>query len=312
MAVRNAAETIGEQLAALAAQDFEGSWELIVVDNGSTDDTRDVIDAWRSRIPNLRVLVEPAGGYALACNTAVQSASSPRLLFCESDDVVSAGWVRAMVEALEHADVVGGALEFEQLNSPRVRASRNPLQSRRLPVLLGYLPYSMGANLGVARNAFEATGGFDELFSGGGNDVDLCWRVQQLGCEIRFAPEAVVHYRFRSTLPGLMKQKYRYARENQRLFAKFWRMGLLTMRPLDRYQLAFHRLFDAVRKAPRLADPYRRWQVLGGLAASAGRFAGLYRARLLPSLAPRPPVPVSTRSGGGAHSRSPGGSPRPG
>jgi len=286
--VRDGAATIGEQLAALAAQDFAVPWELIVVDNGSTDGTRQVVDDWSGRLPNMRVIFQPEGAYALACNTAVQSAKSERILFCESDDVVSPGWVRAMVAALEECELVGGALEFDRLNSPRVRASRRAIQSKRLPVLFGYRPYTLGANLGVSRPAFDRVGGFDASFIGGAVDTDLSWRVQLSGRGIRFAPDAVIHYRLRSSLSGLLKQQYRYAREDECLYAKFWRLGVMTMRPVARYQNALLQLLKTLWETPRLLRANQRWGVLAQFAHCAGRFAGIFKARLVPSLALRP------------------------
>ena len=310
--MRNAAATVGEQLAALATQDFDGAWELIVVDNASTDMSRQVVDAWSARLPNLRVITEPNGGYSRACNTAVRAAHAPLILFCEADDVVSESWARTMVEALGSADLVGGSLEFERLNSTAVRASRNPIQSKRLPVLFGR-PYSFGANLGLSRAAFDKVGGFDERFSGGSVDSDLCMRVQlQSGTPIRFVPDAVVHYRLRGSLSGLLKQQYRYAREDERLYAKLWHLGALTSRPAGRYAVAISQLFRAYLEVPTLTDPSRRWRVLSRFAWVAGRFAGFYRARLPPSLTRRPRARVTPASEGDGRSRSPDGSLRPG
>ena len=56
MPTRNVAETVGGQLAALAAQTYTGDWELVVADNGSTDDTAPVLHRWADRIPHLRVV----------------------------------------------------------------------------------------------------------------------------------------------------------------------------------------------------------------------------------------------------------------
>jgi len=109
--VNNSAATLDVQLAALAAQDFDGGWELVVVDNASTDTSRDIATRWVPRLPCLRVVTEPRVGLNRARNRGVRAAVGNLIVVCDADDEVSPGWLRAMIDGMQRFDVVGGALE---------------------------------------------------------------------------------------------------------------------------------------------------------------------------------------------------------
>ena len=141
-----------------------------------------------------------APGASGARNAGARAASSPRILFCDADDVVSPSWVRRMIEALEHFDLAGGALDYTRLNSAPAVHSRNLIQITELSSSLGHWHYAMSANLAVSRHAYDAVGGFDPRFRYGADDVDFCWRAQDRGFTIGFAPDALVHYRLRDSV----------------------------------------------------------------------------------------------------------------
>jgi glycosyltransferase involved in cell wall biosynthesis len=100
----NGAETIALQLEALAQQQWSGSWEVIVVNNGSTDDSMNIVEQYRDRLPHLRILeaytdrTKPRLGVVHSYNLAIQSTQSDAVAFCEADDEIAPGWVAAMGE----------------------------------------------------------------------------------------------------------------------------------------------------------------------------------------------------------------------
>jgi glycosyltransferase involved in cell wall biosynthesis len=275
--VRNGAATIGEQLAALAEQDYGDSWEVVVVDNGSTDATLEVIGPWRARLPSLRIV--PAAervGLAYARNVGVAAAAGRRLAFCDADDVADTRWLAELAAGLGQADIVGGRLELDLLNSQLARTWRGLGDGDlRRPILLDYLPYAVGANFAVRRDAFERVEGCDEAFQFCGDDVDLSWRIQRGGGRLAFREEAIMHYRLRSDVIGLMRQRYRYGRAEGLLRAKFadaiaptsWRQTVWV----DRYLLkrSWHLLGGAGRRGSWLAMASHR----------AGQRRGLTRDR---------------------------------
>ncbi len=120
--VRNGADLLRYQLEALAQQDFDGQWETIVADNGSTDDLPAVIEQYAGRLPGLR-RVDASGrvGASHARNVGVRAARGDHLLFVDADDVVSAGYLQAMHQALLGAPLTAGRLDVGALNVVRPR-----------------------------------------------------------------------------------------------------------------------------------------------------------------------------------------------
>ncbi len=231
MPARDGAATIAEQLAALAAQRFEDEWEVIVADNGSRDDTRAIVAGFAGRLPNLRV-IDAAGrrGAAYARNHGVLESSGARLAFCDSDDVVSPGWLAAIDAALERHELVGGPLVAREINEPWILKTRPWLQHLEHGVAPDdFLPWAASANLGVRRDLHERIGGFDETLVAQ-EDQDYCWRAQLAGASLRFAPEAVVHYRLRSRLRDIYRQARVYGEYYPALFRKYAAHGLRSAR----------------------------------------------------------------------------------
>jgi glycosyltransferase involved in cell wall biosynthesis len=223
---RNAAATIGHQLTALAAQDFAGTWEVLVVDNGSTDELATVVAAFADRLPDLRVV--PASGRAgvpHARNCGARAARADLLVLCDADDEVDPGWLRAMVAGLQRCDHVGGLADELTINDPVVTAWKRPRKRDGLRVALGLLPYATGACCGVRREVFDAIGGWDESYERGGNDVEFSFRVQLAGFRLCWVPDAVVHYRLRRSLRAHAQKSFRTAVADAHLLRDFRRFG---------------------------------------------------------------------------------------
>jgi len=217
--VRNGAETIGTQLAALAAQEVADPWELLVVDNGSTDGTREVAEAWAGRLPLSIVDAGDSPGIATTRDAGVLAARSDRLLFCDSDDVVQPGWIAALLSALEDADLVGGLVRDDLLDEPSHGAGipwAQPHPPDRLPEASGGPPFAPGANFALRRQVFEALGGWD---AGAltAEDVDFSWRARAAGFRLAFAPQAVIAYRQRRDAREVARQAFVYGRARRRL-----------------------------------------------------------------------------------------------
>lgn len=223
----NGASTLPAQLAALATQTYAGDWELIISDNGSSDDGPALVDSWRGRIPNISI-VDSSGrrGVSHARNIGARRAVGDVVLLCDADDVVGPGWLAAMAAASFDFDLVGGRLDETSLNEPWVAGSRPFTQDSRLPIGLGFLPYSAGANFAVRREIFDELGGWGEEFRGGGDDIDFCWRAQLAGYNLGFAPDAVIQYRHRSTPSGLRGQFFHYGMMEVLLYKRYASLGL--------------------------------------------------------------------------------------
>lgn len=208
IAARDASSTLPAQLDALARQRTTLRWEVVVADNGSSDDTRTLVRERARHWPGLRLVDASAvRGAGHARNLGALSAAGRWLAFCDADDVVDDGWVTAMGAALRDAPLVAGRLEWRRLNDAAARRSRALPQDAGLQATapLSWLGHASASDLGIHADLFHALGGFD-VGARFLQDTDLCWRAQLSGAELVFAPEVVVHMRLRRGLRGAWRQ----------------------------------------------------------------------------------------------------------
>jgi cellulose synthase/poly-beta-1,6-N-acetylglucosamine synthase-like glycosyltransferase len=225
MACRNAEETLEETLESIGRQQWERPWEVLFADNGSTDASAAIFDRFADRhpgIPMRRVDASTVQGKARALNLVVPMARGRAILLADSDDVMAPGWLAAMGAALDEADLVAAASEFQKLNAPWVLEYRLPDPATRSRNQETYhffyqnIPFVSGHCMGFTRKLFDELGGFDVDYSVG-DDVDFSFRAQLRGYGIRSVPEAVVHYRFRDELQSIGRQARLYARDQVKL-----------------------------------------------------------------------------------------------
>lgn len=199
--------------------------ETVVVDNGSTDGSSELV---RGEFPDVRLVVNRRNrGYGAAANQALAACASPAALLLNSDTELERGALRALGRYLaEHpaAGVVGprladpaGRLQPSTLSYPSVAdmlMGDTGLHRivRRIPGLRGrflrtwahdaarVVPWVSGAALAIRRSAFEAVGGFDERYFMYWEEVDLCRRMAAAGFQTHYAPvTTIVHARSAST-----------------------------------------------------------------------------------------------------------------
>jgi glycosyltransferase involved in cell wall biosynthesis len=223
----NGGRTLVEQLDALAGQKWRQEWEVIIADNGSTDNSRQIAESFKARLPNL--LVVDAGskrGSAHARNVAIREARSDRFAFCDADDQVGDGWVASIGEALEEFDAVVSQFDDQRLNQQWLRELwYSPTATHGPKPILGFLPGAAGYGLGITRRVYERVGAFDESLPRM-SDIDYTWRVQLVGFKLQFLPHAVVHYRHRATLSGMFVQAYRDGQSQVLLYIKYREHGM--------------------------------------------------------------------------------------
>lgn len=276
LCARNAASTIDAQLQGLARQVIDRAWELLVVDNGCTDATMDIVSTAALPAPVRIIDARDVAGLAHARNVGVAAAAAPLVAFCDADDVVEPGWLAALLAAFADADYVGGRLDVTGLNSAAVVEWRGGSPTvDGLPVAYGYLPYAVGANFAVRRSLFDQIGGCDERFTICCDDIDLSWRAQEAGGVLAYAAAAAVQYRLRADLRDVARQQWRYGTAEPMLLRKFpdrmrwggWPDALRSWR----YLLTRP---DHLVRGPRLRGRYVRVA-----AYRAGRIAGALRHR---------------------------------
>lgn len=265
--VRNGMPWLEHQLRALVDQECAEPWEVIVADNGSTDDSPALARQWADQHKRIRWVDGSAiTGAGAARNAGAEVAHGHQLAFCDADDIVQPGWLASCSAALERVDVVAGVYDFWSLNGLRESAP-SPASMRQL----GFLPAGLGANLAVRRSAFDAVGGFsvDLLI---GEDVDLCWRLQLKGFRFDVEPGAVVAKREPQEFKPAFLHAVAYGRCGPALYRRFRDKGA---RP---YVIgAAKSWLWLVLFSPRLARP-------GSRRSEWARAAGMRIGRLLGSM----------------------------
>ena len=217
-------------------------FELVVVDDASRDETPTVLESYGDRIRVVRL--EANEGFAGACNAGAGAARGELLMFLNNDTIPQTGWLDALVSyADEHpaAGIVGAKLLFPnetvqhagvvvcQDGNPRHLYAGFPAAHRAVNVSRRFQAVTAACML-VRREAFDAAGGFDEVFHNGLEDTDLCLRAGEAGYEVHYCHESVL-YHLESVSRGRRSEEIR---RNAKLFRARWG-GRARRDDLDHY-----------------------------------------------------------------------------
>jgi glycosyltransferase involved in cell wall biosynthesis len=255
--VLNGEQTIEDCLFSLLRMDFPPErQEILVVDNGSTDRTAEIV----KRFP-VRYLWEERKGAPCARNKGIKASRGEILAFTDGDCIVSQGWLREMVQPFAEESVGGVAGEVVAC-PPRTPAERYAARVRHLSpqkyLSRPLLPFAVFANLAFRRDVFGRIGLLDEaLFQG--DSTDFCTRfLRGTGLQLKYAPKAVVFHRHRRTAWGFFRQQWNYGRGHALLYIKYrreipwgWRQSVLAYR-------------DLAKSAWALAETGLRYSFQGG------------------------------------------------
>jgi glycosyltransferase involved in cell wall biosynthesis len=184
----DAERTLGDTLAALAEQDFDGHREIIVVDDGSRDRTSEVAAESESEATVIRAA---AGGPGPARNLGAKHARGEALAFTDADCVPTSSWLTEGLAGLRDAELVQGSVRPDPSVLPR------PFD--RTVWVTGELGLYECASLFVRRDLFERLGGFEDWLAPRlgkplAEDVWFGWRARRSGAAMAFRPEALVHH----------------------------------------------------------------------------------------------------------------------
>jgi glycosyltransferase involved in cell wall biosynthesis len=270
LAALNGEANLPAQLEAISRQECGVEWEMIVVDNGSTDATVAVASSFRNRIPRLRVIEASERGKAHALNAGVAAASGALIVCVDHDDVVAPGYLEAMRRALTSSHLAAGRLEHRLLN-PSWAIQKEDQTTSLIP--LGPRGFSSGSALAFRRDVHEALGGF-ATDVGAFDDLDFCLRAQLADFTLTFVPGAVVHYRHRTRWTKQFRRGFRYGRGNALLHRKHgpdaapWLGGLAELR-----RIASHAVHARDRRS-RYQFAHLAGRIIGLYTVNAGRWGG--------------------------------------
>ena len=215
----NAADTLGECLTSLDALVYP-ALEIIVVNDGSTDGTGTLVETWAaadrpaaSGVRSRRVLNVPNAGLSAARNIGLENATGEIVAYTDADACVDPLWLAYLVQPFLNSDVVGsGGPNIVPPDDPRIaqcvaRAPGGPTHVLLDDRIAEHVP---GCNMAFRREALRAIGGFNPIYLRAGDDVDVCWRLQERGWRIGFAPAALVWHRHRSSVRAYWRQQVGY------------------------------------------------------------------------------------------------------
>lgn len=215
--VYNGEKTIAKCIESLLNQDYpKDKYEVIVVDNGSTDNASTVIKEFVHKSTSAQehqrkicYIHEPVRGSYKARNTGIKQASGEMLAFMDADCIADKYWLKNGVEGFSDDNVgcVAGTIKScDPANYVEEYLSEREILSQQEKTDNMPLSYAKTANAFYRRDVFERIGLFEEKWVSGG-DADLSWRMQlETDCKIKFITNALVLHKHRSSLKAMFRQ----------------------------------------------------------------------------------------------------------
>ena len=214
----NGASTIRDTLEALRDLDYP-SFEVIVVNDGSTDETPQIASNYPYRVIN-----EENQGLSRARNTGIAAATGEIVAFIDDDAYPDPHWLRFLALSFIEGKfaAVGGPNLAPMRDGWRADAIANaPGGPNAVLISDRTAEHIPGCNMAFRKEALEAVGGFDPRFRTAGDDVDLCWRLRDRGDVIGYSAAAVVWHHRRRSLRAYWKQQVGYGKA-EALLEKKW------------------------------------------------------------------------------------------
>jgi lipopolysaccharide/colanic/teichoic acid biosynthesis glycosyltransferase/glycosyltransferase involved in cell wall biosynthesis len=219
--VKDGEQTLDRCLqAVIQQQGHDIPYEVIIVDDGSSDDTVSIAQQY-----DVHVLSQPNGGPAAARNTGAKLARGDLLVFLDADCEPTPGWLAALLAALENPEIVAAKGVYrtrQQAPVARFVQQEYVHKYRRLK-RQRYIDFIDTYSAIYRRNVFVQNGGFDTTFTGAtAEDADLSFRLARKGYKMAFAPQAVVYHQHDENLKQYVQRKFGYG---------YWRAYIYNRMP---------------------------------------------------------------------------------
>lgn len=203
----------------------DGNFELIIIDDGSTDSIREVVAEFQKATTlTVQLYSQEPSGLSAARNHAAQVARGEFIVYIDDDARPHPLWLHSLREAFARnpqAAAAGGP------NLPPAPASRQSAIVTACPGNASHILFTdttaehlPGCNFALRRQVLLDLGGFDVRYHAAGDDVDLCWRLLDAGYELAFHAAACVFHDRRATVGGFLRQQAGYGEAEALLFAK--------------------------------------------------------------------------------------------
>jgi GT2 family glycosyltransferase len=224
----NRSDALGQTLSKLAAQQFDRTWEVVVVNHRCTDDTDEVVGRQTFPVPLRLVHREDTPGVAAARNAGARAAIGDYLLFLDDDILVESDFLQRHTDALvAHPGcwIMGQLMNLpEQERTPFGRFRRTLFSYDPPESPLTESHGMTGQSISMPRADFERLGGFDESFSiASVEDFDLAMRANKLGIKILYVPAIMgIHNDWAGfTIRDYCQRQQSYTRSEPLLWKKY-------------------------------------------------------------------------------------------
>lgn len=259
----NGAKTARDCFSGLAALEYP-NYEVIVIDDGSEDDTAAIASEY-----GLNVIRTENQGLSNARNIGLSAATGDIVAYIDDDARPDPHWLMYLAWSFMSTENVGvGGPNLTPVEDGRVAACVANAPGGPIHVLISdreaeHIP---GCNMAFRADALRAVGGFDRRFRVAGDDVDLCWRLQERGWKLGFSPAAVVWHHRRSSIRAYWKQQRGYG-EAEALLERKWP---------ERYNRGGHSKWSGRLYGNGHAWGWRRGRIYQGVWGSAA-YQSVYR-----------------------------------
>jgi glycosyltransferase involved in cell wall biosynthesis len=261
----NSEDTLPDCLNGLRALDYS-NYEVIVVNDGSTDRSAEIASEY-----GFRLIDTENRGLACARNAGLEAATGEIVAYIDSDASPEPQWLSHLAISFMRSQHVG-------IGGPNIP----PEGDGRLAECVGHAPggpthvllsdrlaeHIPGCNMAFRKESLDAIGGFDPQFRIAGDDVDICWQLQNQGGTIGYSAGAVVWHHRRNSIKAYAKQQYEYGKAEALLEGKW----------PERYNSVGHlawsgRVYGAGVTTLR---GWRRWRIYYGTWGT-GLFQSIYQ-----------------------------------
>ncbi len=268
----NEGPVIGPALNAALASDYP-NFELIVIDDGSTDDTARRVAAVRERDSRVRLIVHPVNrGKAAALNTGLGSARHAFIVTMDADTWLTPRTVRYLTLSLLSGRHAGTTANLKIGNQTRLLTLWQQIEyvtgihvERRTQSLFGCVMILAGACSGFRKEAVDAVGGFPSGTLA--EDTDLTFRLLEEGFEVGFEPRAIAWTEAPSTVQDLQRQRFRWIYGTFQCITRHWRPAYASDNTLLKYLFLPNFVFSSI--LPVLFFPFFFAAVIQALIAGA-------------------------------------------
>lgn len=229
----NRPKEIDELLESLTKQDFSDDFEVLIIEDGSTEKSDAIIEKYINKL-NLKYFFKENSGAGASRNFGMQKASGNYYIILDSDVIVPSAYLSIVKSTLEinFTDAFGGpdaahksftvmqkSINYSMTSILTTGGIRGKKQANSKFQLRSF-------NLGLSKKAFEKTGGFSKMKNG--EDIDLTFRLWENGFETQLVEKAFVYHKRRSSIKQFFKQTYGFGTARPILNRKYPQSAKLT------------------------------------------------------------------------------------